>query len=108
MGELIYLKNVVSLSLDEQKCVGCGTCLEVCPHAVLALDNGKVRIVNRDACMECGACSENCPVQALTVKKGVGCAHAVIRAALGRTNSGCCCVIEEKGKEKSPGNPDCC
>ena len=31
MGQLIYLKNVVTLQLDQEKCTGCGTCLEVCP-----------------------------------------------------------------------------
>lgn len=108
MRELIYLKGVVTLNLDKGNCIGCGLCLEVCPQAVLTLDNGKVRIENRDACIECGACVRNCPVQAVAVKTGVGCARAVINAALGRTNSSCCCVIEEKGKEKSQKERNCC
>ncbi len=93
MARFVYLKDVVSLSLDTE-CYGCGTCLEVCPHAVLVRDNGKIRIKDRDACMECGACAKNCPAEALTVRIGVGCAAAVINAALGRTSSSCCCVIE--------------
>ena len=36
MTELIYLKNVVTLQLDPEKCTGCGTCLEVCPRQVLS------------------------------------------------------------------------
>jgi len=28
--------------------------------------------------MECGACAVNCPVSAIDVKKGVGCAYAVM------------------------------
>ena len=32
--------------------------------------------------MECGACAKNCPVQAISVQSGVGCASAMIRAAL--------------------------
>ncbi len=91
-----YLKGGVTLELDEDKCTGCGTCPEVCPHAVLAKHNGKVRIQNRDSCMECGACSRNCPVGAVTVQAGVGCATAVINSALGRKNSSCCCVIETR------------
>ena len=96
MGQLIYLKDVVTLRLDGGKCIGCGMCLIVCPHAVLSLTNGKVEIVNRDACMECGACSQNCPVNALNVQTGVGCAAAVINSALGR-KSACCCSIDTKG-----------
>ena len=84
-----YLKNVVSLRLDRDACIGCGICLEVCPHNVFVLDGGQSRIAERDACMECGACARNCPVAALYVKNGVGCAVGILNAALGRT-SGCC------------------
>ncbi|MGD0917708.1 MAG: 4Fe-4S binding protein, partial [Thermodesulfobacteriota bacterium] len=44
MGQLVYLKNVVSLKLDQERCAGCGVCLSVCPHAVLSLTNGKIEI----------------------------------------------------------------
>ena len=84
-----YLKNVVSLRLDHDVCVGCGLCLEVCPHGVFVLDAGKSRIADRDACMECGACARNCPVDALWVENGVGCAVGILNSALG-IKSGCC------------------
>jgi ferredoxin len=94
MNQLTYLKDVVTLRLDEKKCVGCGMCLQVCPHAVFSLTNGTAEIVNRDACMECGACSRNCPSEALYVQSGVGCAAAMINVMLGRTNSPCCGSID--------------
>jgi len=40
MEELICLKNVVTLSLDSDRCVGCGMCLIVCPHAVFTMKKG--------------------------------------------------------------------
>lgn len=86
-----YLKNVVSLQLDQDACVGCGLCPDVCPHGVFALNNGKVRIVDRDSCMECGACAGNCPVSALTVESGVGCATAFIVGALTGSEPDCGC-----------------
>ena len=95
MSKLVYLKNVVTLQLDAAKCVGCGMCLQVCPHTVFSMDQDKVRVEDRDACMECGACAQNCPVEALFVETGVGCAAAVINAALGRTD-GVCCDISGK------------
>lgn len=49
MAQFIYLKDVATLSLDAEKCFGCGMCLEVCPQGVLARDNGKIRIKDRDA-----------------------------------------------------------
>jgi NAD-dependent dihydropyrimidine dehydrogenase PreA subunit len=99
---MVYLKDVVTLKLDEEKCVGCGMCLAVCPHEVLSPNNGRVRIGNRDACMECGACAQNCPTQAVRVSAGVGCAAAVIHAALGRKDSSCCCVVEQKNQIAGP------
>jgi ferredoxin len=95
MEKLIYLKDVVTLEFAEDKCVGCGMCTVVCPHAVFRMDTDRVQIENRDACMECGACARNCPTNALSVNAGVGCAAAVINAALGRDGS-CCCVVEAK------------
>ncbi len=115
MDRFIYLRDVVTLSLDEKKCVGCGMCLLVCPHAVLSLTNGKIEIVNRDACMECGACAQNCPVEALNVRPGVGCAAAVINSMLGRKRSSCCCTIDSEGESSDrtgcsqvTSGPNCC
>jgi ferredoxin len=115
MNHLIYLKDVVTLKLEQEKCVGCGVCLSVCPHAVLSLTNGKIEIADRDACMECGACARNCPAEALNVRSGVGCAVAVINAMLGRKSSSCCCVVdsEEKSGDLSENfsganRPGCC
>jgi NAD-dependent dihydropyrimidine dehydrogenase PreA subunit len=115
MGKLVYLKGVVTLKLDQERCVGCGICLIVCPHEVLSMNNGHARIDNRDLCMECGACSRNCPTEAVTVRAGVGCAAAVINTALGRGASSCCCVIEPDndvgsgvGKPNVPKGAGCC
>ncbi len=69
-----YLTGVATLGLDPGKCMGCGRCVEVCPHQVFDLDNRMARIRDLDACMECGACSRNCPAIAVRVDSGVGCA----------------------------------
>ncbi len=73
-----YLKNVVTLKHDEALCTNCGMCVAVCPHRVFVKENGKVKLGERDRCMECGACAINCPVGAIDVKKGVGCAAAIL------------------------------
>ncbi|MHC4067697.1 MAG: mercury methylation ferredoxin HgcB [Planctomycetota bacterium] len=95
---LRYLPNVVTLTLDAQRCTGCGMCAEVCPHGVFVVENRKARIADRDACMECGACARNCVSQALSVQAGVGCAEAVLRGMVkgspptcdSASTSGCC------------------
>jgi ferredoxin len=113
MNRLVYLKDVVTLHLNAERCFGCGTCLEVCPHDVFVRENGRVALRDRDACMECGACARNCPAEALQVQAGVGCAAAVINSALGRTGSSCCCVIESappagENAPKGAQLPRCC
>jgi NAD-dependent dihydropyrimidine dehydrogenase PreA subunit len=67
-----YLKNVVNLKLNIDKCVGCGICTLVCPHAVFCMKDGKAYIEAYDSCMECGACAKNCAFGAIDIKSGVG------------------------------------
>ena len=85
-----YLKAVSTLRIDPAKCTGCGFCLNVCPHQVIALDK-KAAVRDLDACMECGACAKNCPAGAIAVKAGVGCAFAIINGMIkgGPPDCGC-------------------
>ena len=95
-----YLRNVVTLALDSTKCTGCGRCVEVCPHAVFAIQatsGRKAEIKERDSCMECGACAKNCASQALTVRAGVGCAWGIVRGRLTGTEPNCGCGESESG-----------
>ena len=90
-----YLKDVATLELRPEACIGCGRCLEVCPHQVFDLAEKTARLVDRDACMECGACARNCPVAAIKVDAGVGCAAGLINEWLRERNlrkagGGCC------------------
>jgi ferredoxin len=85
-----YLNNVVTLKYDPEKCTGCGKCVDVCPHAVFFLDDGKARVADRNACMECGACARNCPFDAISVRAGVGCAWAITMAELKLRKSPSC------------------
>ena len=88
---LRYLSGVATLKLDAAKCTGCGLCPQVCPHGVLEMAGGKARITDADLCMECGACAGNCPASALSLKKGVGCAAAVITGFIKGTEPVCGC-----------------
>ena len=88
---MTYIRNGETLVLDQALCNGCARCIEVCPHEVLAMAEGKARITDREACMECGACMTNCEPGAIRVRAGVGCATAVINGMLRGTGPECGC-----------------
>lgn len=62
--------------IDEEKCIGCGTCEEICPFDASEVDpvTQKARILY-DKCMGCGVCVDNCKQEASTLvrdpKKGI-------------------------------------
>ena len=80
-----------TLSLNSDKCTGCGRCIEVCPHEVFELENRKARVKDIGACMECGACMKNCSFAAITVDTGTGCAQAILASGKkgGKVECGC-------------------
>jgi pyruvate formate lyase activating enzyme len=53
------------LSYDKKKCVGCDTCVGLCPEK--ALDRGAPHFVDRARCTLCLACVDACPSGALSV-----------------------------------------
>lgn len=54
----------VQLTLDAEKCTGCGACIAACPAGARSLVNG-ISAVDASACTTCGACIGVCPVQAI-------------------------------------------
>lgn len=107
MKNLVYLRNVATLHLHKDRCIDCGMCLTVCPHAVFAMSGGRMVVAELDACMECGACARNCPTNAVTVQPGVGCAMAVINSAIGRKGA-CCCTLEPADSAGEGHKTGCC
>lgn len=45
------------------KCIGCGTCAEVCPQG--CIESGSLFRIEPEHCLHCGACLENCPAKAV-------------------------------------------
>ena len=84
--------EVNTLVYHPELCNGCAMCVAVCPHAVFAMQGRKAMLVQPKACMECGACQVNCVTGAIAVESGVGCATAMIIAALkGQREVSCGC-----------------
>jgi Pyruvate/2-oxoacid:ferredoxin oxidoreductase delta subunit len=87
-----------TLTYDASRCSGCGLCSTVCPHGVFSQTGDVAELVRYEQCMECGACSSNCPTGAIAVESGVGCAAALMLAALrGKSDAEACCGPDDGG-----------
>ncbi|MCE5215147.1 MAG: ferredoxin family protein [Methanobacterium sp.] len=58
---------MVNIVIDEDACVGCGSCVEDCPNDVYEMDEdkNKTKVVNLEDGMACLSCHEICPAQAM-------------------------------------------
>lgn len=52
--------------VDEDLCVGCGSCAEACPFAAISM-GGDFAHIDGIACMGCGVCVAHCPQEAITL-----------------------------------------
>ena len=56
------------ITIDEEKCNGCGLCLPNCPEGALQIIDGKARLVSDLFCDGLGACIGHCPEGAITTE----------------------------------------
>ena len=63
-------KEVALISVDSEKCNGCGLCAIVCKDFSLVMENGKAVTSNEPAfgCFACGQCMAICPTEAIKIE----------------------------------------
>ncbi len=59
--------EAITSSVDETKCTGCGTCIQVCPYGALRKNDKGLAEVIVAACKGCGCCGATCPEMAITM-----------------------------------------
>lgn len=57
------------ITIDEEKCNGCGLCVDACHEGALQMVNGKARLVSESYCDGLGACLPECPTGAITIEE---------------------------------------
>ena len=58
-------KAMAKITIDEEKCKGCGLCQKHCPvNAIDGIGRDK-RIINQEKCIKCGTCISTCPFHAI-------------------------------------------
>lgn len=55
--------------IDPKKCIGCGTCVQMCPVGAIYFDENAKAVINNDVCIKCGTCEAVCPVNAINIKR---------------------------------------
>jgi NAD-dependent dihydropyrimidine dehydrogenase PreA subunit len=62
---------MVSVKVDEEKCTGCGTCIDTCPVEVFELQEASDKtvsvVVAEDDCLLCRACEVQCTEEAIEI-----------------------------------------
>jgi ferredoxin len=57
------------ITIDNEKCTGCGLCVPNCPEGALQVIDGKARLVSDLFCDGLGACVGYCPEGAITLEE---------------------------------------
>jgi NAD-dependent dihydropyrimidine dehydrogenase PreA subunit len=57
------------ITIDQEKCTGCGMCVSDCPEGALQIIDGKARLVGDLLCDGLGACLKSCPEDAISVEE---------------------------------------
>jgi nitroreductase/NAD-dependent dihydropyrimidine dehydrogenase PreA subunit len=60
------LELTVNTVIDNEKCIGCGLCIKVCPYETISMVEGKARVTG-EISLNCGHCMAACPVGAINV-----------------------------------------
>ena len=58
-----------NVTVDTDKCIGCGECVDVCPVEVYEMNDGKSNPAHYEECLGCESCVEVCESNAITVEE---------------------------------------
>ena len=58
-------KAMAKITINEEKCKGCGLCQKHCPVNAIDGTGRDKRIINQEKCIKCGTCIASCPFHAI-------------------------------------------
>jgi NADH:ubiquinone oxidoreductase subunit F (NADH-binding)/(2Fe-2S) ferredoxin/Pyruvate/2-oxoacid:ferredoxin oxidoreductase delta subunit len=60
-------KELITYSVDPEKCTGCGVCLRSCAHGAISGEKKQPHVIDVDLCQRCGICRSECRFDAIRV-----------------------------------------
>jgi heterodisulfide reductase subunit A len=67
MGNGKVKTEAITAVVDEEQCIGCGLCEEICPYGAPRIEEGKSKI-REILCRGCGSCAAECPKRAIAMR----------------------------------------
>ena len=59
----------MKITVDQDKCIGCGRCSEICPSTFRLNANGKSEVISKEKSDCAMQAADECPVEAIFVEE---------------------------------------
>ena len=81
------------ITIDEEKCNGCGLCADACHEGAIGIVSGKAKLLREDYCDGLGDCLPACPMNAISFEEREAPAYneAAVLAAKKAKEAPCAC-----------------